>query len=61
MLVRATVSFAGALVMHAGEVRDVPSSPALDDVLKAGYVAPVENTATAEKKPTTPKKRVGKK
>lgn len=52
MIVRATTAFAGAISMHAGEVREIPKGVTLDDLLRAGYVVEVE---------TDDKKRVNKK
>jgi len=42
MRVRAAVSFAGAVSMYAGEVRDVEEGCVLDDLLACGYVEPAE-------------------
>lgn len=42
MRVRAAVSFAGAVSMYAGEIRDVEEGCVLDDLLACGYVEPAE-------------------
>ncbi len=44
--VKATVSFAGAISMSQGEVREVSDKALLDDLLAAGYVV-----ETAKKTP----------
>ena len=51
MIVKATVSFAGAVSMGFGEVRDIPEGAVLSDLLRAGYVV-------AEKAKTELKKAV---
>lgn len=48
MRVRAAVSFAGAVSMHAGEVRDVEEGCVLDDLLACGYVEPAEEVRKNE-------------
>lgn len=49
----ALVSFCGTISMAEGEVRDIPDPSLAEDLLKAGYIKPVE-----EEKP---KKAVRKK
>lgn len=48
MRVRAAVSFAGAVSMYAGEVRDVEEGCALDNLLTCGYVEPAEEVKKNE-------------
>ena len=42
MKVRATTSFGGLISMYVGEVREVEDFDILNDLMKAGYVEPVE-------------------
>lgn len=48
MRVRAAVSFAGAVSMHSGEVRDVSEGYVLDDLIACGYVEPAEEVSKNE-------------
>lgn len=58
MLYRATTSFSGLANMAMGEVKELNLDPAvIADLLKAGYITPVE---TKQDKPKNPK-RGGKK
>lgn len=50
MLVKAKVSFAGAVCMGRGEVRDIGDEAVLKDLLAAGYVAAVETEKQPKKK-----------
>ena len=52
MKVKAKVSFCGPLCMAIGEVRNVTDEVLLADLLKAGYVVPVEEPA--KEKPAAP-------
>ena len=52
MKYKALVSFAGAISMAKGEIREISDSPTVDDLLSAKYIEPVE-----EKKKRTVKKR----
>lgn len=45
MKVKAKASFCGALNMALGEVRDVPEGEVLTDLLRAGLVEPVGDSA----------------
>ncbi|MBR6113594.1 MAG: hypothetical protein IKQ10_00265 [Oscillospiraceae bacterium] len=45
MKVRATKGFCGPLCMAIGEVREITNEAYLKDLLRAGYVVPVEPTA----------------
>ena len=47
MRYKALVSFSGKLSMAMGEVREISDQSLADDLLRAGYVVPLE----AEKKP----------
>ncbi len=49
MLVKAKISFTGAITMIAGELKEVKEGAVLDDLLKCGYVE------SAEKKQPTKK------
>lgn len=51
MLVKAIESFAGAVSMHAGEVREITDKALLDDLLHAGYVEPEIQEAEIVEKP----------
>ena len=51
MKYKALVSFAGAISMAKGEIREISDSPTVDDLLSAKYIEPVE-----EKKNRTVKK-----
>lgn len=51
MKYKALVSFAGAVSMAKGEIREISDSPTVDDLLSAKYIEPVE-----EKKKRTVKK-----
>ena len=51
MKYKALVSFAGAISMAKGEIREIADSPTVDDLLSAKYIEPVE-----EKKKRTVKK-----
>ena len=51
MKYKALVSFAGAVSMAKGEIREISDSPTVDDLLSAKYIAPAE-----EKKKRTVKK-----
>ena len=42
MKVRATTCFSGLISMYVGEVREVEDFDILNDLMKAGYVEPVE-------------------
>ena len=64
---RALVSFGGLISMVSGEVRDIPDQAIAKDLLKAGYIEPV-NPPKAEKpkaekveKPDEPKEEKPKK
>lgn len=50
MLVKAKVSFAGAVCMGRGEIRDVGDETVVKDLLAAGYVAAVETEKQPKKK-----------
>ncbi len=50
MVVKAKVSFAGAVCMGRGEVRDIGDEAVLKDLLAAGYVAAVETEKQPKKK-----------
>lgn len=51
MLVKATESFAGAISMYAGEVREITDKALLDDLLRAGYIEPEAKEAEIVEKP----------
>ncbi len=54
MLYRATTSFSGLANMAMGEVKELNLDPAvIADLLKAGYITPVERK---QDKPKNPKK-----
>lgn len=44
MKVKAKVSFAGAVIMAQGEVKDIKDKEILEDLLQAGYVEEVKST-----------------
>ena len=46
MKVRATKGFCGPLCMAIGEVREITNEAYLKDLLRAGYVVPVEPAVT---------------
>ena len=52
MKYKALVSFAGAITMAKGEIRNIADSLIVNDLLEAKYIAPVE----AKKKTTATKK-----
>lgn len=56
--VKATVSFAGAVSMAQGEVRDIEDKAILDDLLRAGHVVPAEEPKKAAAE--APKKAAAK-
>lgn len=49
MLVKAKTSFAGALTMYKGEVKECSDPVVLQDLLKAGYIEEVETTTKGGK------------
>ena len=57
MTVKATISFAGAISMSQGEIRDITNnSEVLSDLIDCGYVEPVEH----KKVKTNENKRINK-
>ena len=52
MKVRATKGFCGPLCMAIGEIREITDKDYLADLLRAGYVVPVEPAKT--EKPAAP-------
>lgn len=52
MKVKATKSFCGPLCMAIGEIREITDKDYLADLLRAGYVVPVEPAKT--EKPAAP-------
>ena len=52
MKVKATKSFCGPLCMAIGEIREITDKDYLADLLRAGYVVPVEPAQT--EKPAAP-------
>lgn len=52
MRVKATVSFTGAVTMFAGEVREITDGSVLTDLIRCGYVTPLEEKSP---KPNQPK------
>lgn len=49
MLVKAQVSFSGALVMHLGETREIANDEIAKDLLRAGYIVEVKAGTTKAK------------
>lgn len=49
MRVKAKTSFVGLISMGVGEVRDIPNSDALTDLIRCGYVEAVEAEAREAK------------
>lgn len=58
MLYKATVSFSGVQNMVCGEVRELTEPSVINDLLKAGYIIPMEIEKV--EKPAKPKRK-GKK
>lgn len=56
MKVKATISFSGITSMSRGEVAECPEGDVLRDLLKSGYVVPVDEK-TSEKPESKAKKR----
>lgn len=52
MLYRALISFTGQVTMAAGEEREIPVPAFVEDLIKAGYIEPVQE----EEKKATKKK-----
>lgn len=50
MLVKAKISFTGALTMTAGEQREIAEGATLSDLLHCGYVEPCEVKQSKPKK-----------
>lgn len=46
----AKVGFSGKVSMRKGEIREIKDKYIVDDLLKAGYIEPVEKPKTATKK-----------
>ena len=64
MQYKALVSFSGKLSMAMGEVREISDQSLVDDLLKAGYIIPLESkkAKAEEEKVEKPKtKRKGNK
>lgn len=51
MLVRAKISFSGAVSMTAGDVREIKDKYVLNDLLRAGYIEPEAQEAKIVEKP----------
>lgn len=58
MLYKATTSFTGLENMRRGEVKEIKNEAIVKDLLKAGYIEPVEEKSAKapEKKDSKPKK-----
>lgn len=54
MMYKATVSFSGKVSMRRDEVRDLNDKDLVNDLLKAGYIKPVDDNK--RKKKDTPTK-----
>ena len=50
MRYEALVSFVGAVCMAKGEVREIPDSPIVKDLIGAGYIKAVQEKRTRRKK-----------
>ena len=61
MLVRASVTFCGAVSMCSGDVREINDSYILRDLLRAGYVKPEAQEAEVVEKPVENRKQPLKK
>lgn len=65
MVYRALISFSGVISMAAGEERELKDQYLIDDLLKAGYIAPVrdasEDQAPLKENEKAKKKRGAKK
>lgn len=59
MLYRATVSFSGQISMAEGEVRQIAEPSLINDLMRAGYIEPIETgkTETEVKKPAIKKRK----
>jgi hypothetical protein len=61
MQYKAIVSFSGKLSMAKGQVRKISDQSLIDDLLKAGYIIPLEADKVVSNKAEKPKtKRKGK-
>lgn len=66
MLYKALVSFSGLISMSGGEVKEITDSTIFDDLLKAGYIIPIEpkaekaKTDDVEKPKPKPKRKENK-
>ena len=49
MKVRALISFTGTFSMARGEVREISDQSLADDLLRAGYIIPLEARSKEEK------------
>lgn len=63
---KAKVSFSGVVSMNAGEVKDIADDSIAKDLVRAGYIEPVQpankvktDKAKTEKKPTRAKTKRG--
>lgn len=57
MLYRALISFTGQVTMAAGEEREIPVPAFAEDLIKAGYIEPVQEE---EKEKKAAKKKTAK-
>ena len=58
---RALVSFTGSVSMAMGEVREIPDTPIVENLVKVGYLMEVEKPVKAEPKEETETETVKKK
>lgn len=57
MLYRATVSFSGIISMTEGEVRQIADPSLINDLMRAGYIEPIEPEKPKEEKKPAVKRR----
>ena len=50
MKYKATVGFSGLVSMRKGEIKEIKDKYIVDDLLKAGYIEPIEKPKTTTKK-----------
>ena len=61
MKVKAVCAFVGVVSMIPGEIRDLDDGEILSDLLSAGYVVPLKETAEKPKEKANPSKAGRKK
>ena len=61
MQYKAIVSFSGTISMATGQVREISDEPLANDLLRAGYIIPLDEDPKEEKTEKPKSRRKGKK